>query len=119
MITQKLLEWLASDDTGLSSRAILAHLTGDPVVAAMNKYHWDYPRDPSDFGRCVRLLDIEPSFRACIGEMANICPEWAALATHWGELEALYSEELAEGTGKSPRLYKRMRELIEGAKQRA
>lgn len=38
-------------------------------------------------------------------------PEWAALAGAWSELTALYIEE--RPSGMAPRLYARMRELID------
>ena len=36
------------------------------------------------------LLDAVPEWRARLGEMAKVGPEWAALVERWAELEALY-----------------------------
>jgi hypothetical protein len=108
----ELLNWLASNDTGLSSRAILAHMMLDTTVAAMNGWRMEYPHDPADLGRCIRLMDIEPSFRARILEMGHYSPQWARLAAHWSELEALYHEEVPEHQGRAERTYCRMFELI-------
>jgi hypothetical protein len=108
----ELLRWLAGRDTGMSSRAILAHMARDLTVAAMNGNEMAYPRDPSDLGRCIRLMDIEPNFRLRIAEMAHYSGEWARLSAHWSELEALYQEELAGGTGYAVRTHDRMFELI-------
>lgn len=108
---QSLLDWLAGHDTGLSSRAIVAWLEQDATVAAIDSNRFDYPRDPADLGRCIRLLDIEPNYRARITEMAFISPQWARLTVHWAELEALYHEE--EPSGKAPICYALMRSLID------
>jgi hypothetical protein len=96
----------------MSSRAILAWMERDLTVAAMNGNRMEYPRDPADLGRCIRLLDIEPSYRTRIGEMAQVSPQWARLVAKWAKLEALYREE--EPTGYAPKCGKLMQELIDG-----
>lgn len=98
-----LMRWLMSDDTGLSSRYMAAVLSGTP------RPEMNYPRDPSDFGRCYRLLRAAPELRAEF-EKLRACPKpWPLLVEHWAELEYLYELELPEGS--APRLYRRMQEL--------
>lgn len=94
-------DWIGCGDTGLSSIAIWAHFTG----AARGM---DAPLDPSDFGRCHRLLAKFPEWRARIGEMAGYRP-WKRLAPRWDELEALFLEE--KPSGSAPKLYALMKEL--------
>lgn len=109
----ELLQWLAGHDTGLSSKAILAHMEHNEVIQAMNgTWGMAHPLDPADLGRCIRLMDIEPSYRDRIIEMAYYSKEWARLALHWGELEALYHEEVSDHRGRAPRTYARMQELL-------
>jgi hypothetical protein len=95
-------DWRESDDTGASSIAIYLHMLGRFSDGR-------HPIDPSDFGRCYRLLALAPEWRARIGEMSQCGPVWAALSAVWDELTALYEEELPSGT--APRLYARMKEL--------
>lgn len=110
-LSLKLLNWLASDDTGLSSRTILAWMeTGMLADVCL-----DYPLDPADLGRCIRLLDLEPTYRARITDMAGAGPEWARLVSRWADLEALYREEAP--SGRAPRCYALMRELIDEARE--
>lgn len=47
--------------------------------------------------------------------MAVLSNEWEVLAAHWDELEALYREELP--TGRAPKLYDRMQELLRWDKE--
>lgn len=101
------IDWLLSDDTGISSKTILAVMTGSNV----SRYSRP-PADPSDFGRCYRLLQLFPDWRARLNEVADKFPSWAGLVKEWDELTAMYEEEIAGNTGKAPRLYKRMRELL-------
>jgi hypothetical protein len=108
-----LAAWLASDDTGLSSR-YLAYVLG---TAAGERAPWagnEHPHDADDFGRCVRLLDAAPALRPHLPALAQgHGPVWAGLAAAWAELEALYREE-APG-GRAPKCYRRVREIIESA----
>jgi hypothetical protein len=89
--------------TGLSSRQIVATMHG---VAGQGHH----PADPSDLGRCIRLLEIMPEWKPRMKEMGLVSLEWRVLAEHWDELEALYNEEFA--TGRAPKTYDRMRELL-------
>lgn len=103
-------EWLRSWDTGTSSLTIFCAFTGrhefGPGVGP------NVPHDPADFGRCYRLLKVAPpEWRAGLQRVAERFPQWAPLVARWGELEALYEEELP--TGKAPRLYARMRATCE------
>lgn len=59
-----LAKWLASDDTGMSSKFMAAVLGG-----IGGKYA--HPWDADDFGRCVRLLDAVPEFRERIAIMRS------------------------------------------------
>lgn len=85
--------WVVSDDTGLSSKQLWAVMMGVPPGRSY------YPCDPSDLGRCLRLLDAVPDWRPRIREMAAQSPEWDALTTRWSELEASF---LAEGGSLNP-----------------
>jgi hypothetical protein len=105
--------WITSDDTGISSKAIWAQMVGaphDPVWGA------GYPHDPSDFGRCYRLLERIPEWKGRMHEMAQYGPVWPGLIAAWDELTALWEEEIGPGPGRyygksAPRLYARMTEI--------
>ena len=105
-----LAKWLASDDTGLSSKYMAEVLCNSHVTAENH-----HPIDPSDFGRCLRMLDAVPHLRRNLYLLTDVKhgPVWNKLAQHWPELETLYNEELP--TGQAPKLYERMKELIQEA----
>lgn len=96
-----LIKWLLSGDTGVSSEAIAAHMTGNDVARRWG----DHPRDNGDFGRCYRLLKTVPEFRSRIGEMAGRSEQLAVLVAHWDELERLYETD-------ADICYKRMKEFL-------
>lgn len=74
---KKALKWLLGDDTGASSKAICAHMTGNKADA------WSYPSDPSDLGRCLRLLTLFPEWKSRISEMAVYGSGWKGVAAQW------------------------------------
>lgn len=76
-------EWLLGDDTGRSSVFLLAHMIG------VTKESIDIPHDLWDVGRCVRLLQRFPEWRARLDEMAKYGIEWATYVSVWDTLEAL------------------------------
>lgn len=97
-------EWSESWDTGASSLAIY-----NTFAHGASSGHPDIPYDPMDFGRCYRLLKVEPKWRKGIGLMGDLYPAWKPLVDAWDELEALWEEE--SPTGKCPKLFERMKEL--------
>jgi len=103
-------EWLMGGDTGISSMAIFAVMTG-------TRYHppggTPIPYDPDDFGRCHRLLERFPAWRLRLGEVPAVYPAWTPFVPAWDELTALYVEELP--SGRCPKLYARLSELRDAA----
>lgn len=111
-------DWRASDDTGASSKAMawrLSRETGQRFGRPADPQA--HPHDPADFGRCVRLLDAVPEMRPYIGAMADVSPVWGRLIGEWDSLEALYREEWPKGV--APKLYARMRQIIEARETEA
>lgn len=104
------IEWLLSGDTGISSKTICAVMTGSKKADSFGP---DVPHDPSDFGRCYRLLQNFPEWRARLPEVAAAYPIWGPMVAAWDELTALYEQEKQNKSGMAPKLYERMRTLID------
>lgn len=86
---ERQIEWLTSGDTGVSSETIFRVMTGRKPRPG----HWDgTPLDSDDFGRCFRLLERFPEWRARMGEVATRFPNWSGLVSEWPELERLWRE---------------------------
>ena len=81
-----LTAWLGSDDTGLSSKFMASVLSGGQFTAPNN-----YPRDPDDFGRCMRLIEAVPEFKGFIHLMCEHGHEWSAVADNWETWVGLYN----------------------------
>jgi hypothetical protein len=108
--------WLARGERGLSSEAIVENLTGERVTRFAGSYPY-HPYDPGDFRRCVDLLDQHPLAKLVFpGTLAEKSPEWAALIDIWDELTALLREEQSENTGRCPRTYARMQEVLDAVR---
>lgn len=102
------LAWIVGSDTGSSSKALWAVMMGQ-------KSQKDHPIDTADLGRCLRLLELVPEWKARIGEMASVSPYWEALAARWTELTHLMVEECGEDFKRpsgTPRASELMREIL-------
>ena len=103
------LRWMMSGDTGISSETILSVMTDTPMSGHFGP---DVPYDPSDFGRCYRLLNHFPEWKSRLHEVCEKHPKWKPLIDCWGELTELYEREIKSKSGRAPLLYARMKELL-------
>lgn len=92
-------EWLQGWDTGQSSKTIWH------VMMGVGQGPAEIPYDPAYFGRCHRLFERSPEWRARLDEMRAV-KRWPPFVDAWGALEALYVEELP--SGNAPKLYAAM-----------
>lgn len=110
MTTQKLARaWIVDNDTGMSSKAIWAHMMGTKP-----RDGWATPRDPADFGRCARLLKLIPAWRKRLPEMAGRSRQWRKLVKHWDEIHAVMEAEVGidwSKGGKAPMTYDLMKKI--------
>lgn len=107
-VHKRAVQWCLSEDTGLSSKTIWAHMmTGEPPQRGSS-----YPRDPSDLGRCIRLLKCVPEWRARMPEMKKYGPQWSALVEKWHLLTAIYDVESARPDRTAPKTYAMMKSIL-------
>lgn len=112
---RKAMLWLVTCDTGLSSECLMATmLNGGPLDRKGWKTYF-HPHDPADLKRCVSLLDMVPEFRERLELMKSVSPQWAILVAHWDELESSLKEEIEANTGKAPKTYDLMKNLLKQA----
>jgi len=100
-----LVRWALGDDTGSSSKHMAA-------VAAGFQGYGSHPVDPSDLGRCIRLVQTVPGVRDAFPAIAASTPKWAVIVEHWDELVALYEQECrGRRYFDALQTYRRMKEL--------
>ncbi|MBJ8744053.1 hypothetical protein I5403_06030 [Citrobacter farmeri] len=109
LVAAEIGQWIVGEDTGLSS------LTMASVWLGAKSGQFSFPRDPSDFGRCWRLVEQIPAIRDAFPRIGAVYPPIAPYLEHWEELSQLYMEAIESGTGKAPELYQRMIALRESA----
>lgn len=110
-VDKRVFEWLASGDTGLSSEAIMLWLS-----ARVKDETWGShtPSDPSDLGRCLRLLERIPEWKERMPEMAEAGGLWPGYVARWDEMAALMEEEVGIDCSKgksAPRTYALMKQV--------
>lgn len=89
---RRAMEWFVSHDTGISSETIWSVMTRWPVSRVGT------PSDPSDFGRCHRLLELFPSWRRRLHLVGEKYPAWRPFVREWSDLTALYLRDLPTGS---------------------
>jgi hypothetical protein len=114
--SEQVREWRASRDTGLSSETMLSAALGDPRPHS-NHGTTDYPHDPADLGRCIRLIARIPWVVDGFPALRKASRVWAAYIDRWDEMLALYAEEFP--TGMAPKLYDLMQAIREPAERGA
>lgn len=83
----KVIAWFSGGDTGMSSKALAAHMT-------TGKCDGSYPSDPADLGRCLRLLEMFSEWKPRIGEMAKYGGVWRAYADRWEDMAQSMRDEV-------------------------
>ena len=106
-------QWLANGERGLSSEAIVEHLTG-VRVGRYGGFGVDHPYDAGDFRRCEMLLRAHPLARLMFVAMRTASPAWARLVDAWDELVALAESEGVSASDRwnAPMTSARVYELI-------
>jgi len=107
MKVEQIAKWIVTSDIGISSQTLFACLF-DLQSELEYQYH---PGDPSDFGRCMRLLSIldQEQKDYALAQAAKLSPEWNALVERWDYLEFIYGEKRC--------LFERMQEIIMKARE--
>lgn len=115
----RLAEWFASGDTGTSSKAIALWLWRGQTDKTWGP---DTPSDAGDLGRCLRLLERIPEWKARMPEMADAGGLWPTFVKHWDEIVRTFMEDcggtIPEGRGAWPdcsRTYAVMRRVRDAA----
>lgn len=112
MSDARLVEWFCGGDTGMSSMAIAAVMSGADLGKIQRL---SPPSDPADLGRCLRLLEIFPEWKSKIHLMAGVSNHWGNASTHWDELEKTMIDEVGIDWSKgqrAPKTYKVMKQKI-------
>lgn len=108
-VDSRLLDWAISGDTGISSEAMVYALFGKR--GKYFQFYSNWPKDNSDLGRCLRMIERFPEVRGRLDDVWKLFPAWHPMIKAWDELEALYREEHPDHRGNGPKLYARMKQI--------
>ena len=91
-IKEKVFQWLADDlDVGISSRA-MAMAACD--MENKSTFGNCTPSDPSDFNRCLKLIDQIPEIRNHFDKISKLSDKWEAIISRWAEVEKTFLDEV-------------------------
>lgn len=108
-VISKAMSWLLNARTGKSSKCMMATILNGGLISGDDWNTRFHPLDPSDFKRCIGLLNHVPEFRSKINIMKDVSPCWAILVEHWDELESMINEN-------SENAYEYMKSLLKNVK---
>lgn len=100
MNRQRMIEWIAIYDTGISSETMWSAL-----MEVKRKANLNIPRDNSDFRRCYDMVEYGQVTLDELQVVKKQYPWFSPIVDNWKELSLLFEEELDE------RLYMRIRQL--------
>ena len=103
---RKILEWIFTENPGLSSMAIAAKMAGIDCGEV------SHPYDPADLRRCIEFLDFVPGTRERLSEMCEVSPQWFRLVTAWEALELKLKEEMSRDDRYAPETYEMMQAIL-------
>jgi len=83
----KAIDWMFAGNTGSSSESMCRAIFGSSIESI---HGYSYPRDASDFRRCLGFLDAVPVARHYLSEVAKLGSVWSIMISRWDELEELF-----------------------------
>ena len=99
-IELKVIEWLESGQTGLSSLALCKAAFPQTQYYKLDKMIErdldNYPHDNADFKRCMLLIEQVPEIRQKMPELSGLNQKWQNLFTHWDNIESLIIRNKAQ-----------------------
>lgn len=112
IVTQKVLEWMARGETGLSSEAMAYCAAGIERTGFWTGT--EHPHDVSDLRRCFQLVEQVPEVRHYFSDIACLSDQWHAIIGNWDELLSMFQAEAGNKwpLKSAPKTYERLRELI-------
>lgn len=107
-VERKILTWMASGHTGMSSEAMAY------CAANVEPRYKSTPSDPSDFIRCLKLVREVPEIRDHFPKIAKLTPEWLAFIANWDRIEKSLINETGfdfDKRSSAPITYQLMKDL--------
>lgn len=95
-VEKKAYQWLENGKTGLSSlvmcHTLLPRIKHNKIESLEQTHIGSYPRDTSDFNRCLGLLEFVPELRQDLYKLKQINNQWNNLVEKWSEIENAIKE---------------------------
>ena len=104
---ERIIQWLCSGETGLSSKTMVCIHTGNEMDG-----DWGFraPSDVADFRRCWELLQLVPEVKNSFALIAEKCPAFKGVIENWDAISANYERE--RGKGRCPETYQLLKEAL-------
>lgn len=107
---RKVIYWLFNGEAGESSKSMAYVLLGKKIKYAA------FPHDPSDFRRCLLMLDKIPEFKDKLNVMAAQSETWDKLINNWDSITSVFLTECDADNEymfhRAPKTYELMKQVM-------
>jgi len=93
-----ILNWMRKGDSGVSSETMAL------IAMGATSGDFDAPFDPSDFGRCYRLVKANPVIKESFLNISALVPQFTSILLNWDKCCQIYERDFP--TGRSDELFK-------------
>ncbi len=107
----KILDWLATEDVGISSESMAFAALG---IENRKGIANEPPSDAADLNRCLILVEQVPEIKLHFNKIAKLGPQWEVLIEQWDILAATFKNEAGLNWSKAnsaPNTYALMKGL--------
>jgi len=110
----KVIKWLLYGSVGLSSKAMVKCALGYKKQEKGLVFDWVEPADPSDFNRCLLMLEQIPEVKEYFYDISKISKKWGAIIKNWDKVESPFIGEVGRNWSESlsaAKTYKLMKSI--------
>lgn len=90
MDKDKMIEWIGTQNVGVSSKTMWVALMCPQCVDGNNCWKYDVPHDADDFSRCYHLSKFARLSLDDLRKVEKVFPYWKPIIDEWGNLVSAY-----------------------------
>jgi hypothetical protein len=90
MDKEKMIEWIGTQNVGVSSKTMWVALMCPQCVNGNDYWNYDVPRDVGDFSRCYHLSKFARLSLDDLRKVEKVFPYWKPIIEEWANLFSAY-----------------------------
>lgn len=91
MDKKKMIEWIGTQNVGVSSKTMWVALMCPQCVNGNDCWYYDVPHDADDFSRCYHLSKFARLSLDDLRKVTKVFPYWKPIIDEWANLVSAYA----------------------------